>query len=333
MKNIFLTTAILLLAMFGGVQFYMHPVVLHIWVLLGLAAMGWAGWLLLRGAVMPYAPGMLWLTVAVCISVAGNWDIYPTTLSRVWLYGVAVAVLVISRRYLDTESLWQSIYRAGWLWPACWVFLSWVLGWWGNDNVVAFWPVLFIVVGLSGKHWLYILPHVIILFYLGSRGAMVAAGVAMFIYLWPSLRRARYVVVLCLPLVLWGMIAYRFNTAEYRLYFWFVAWGAIQDNWLFGVGPGGIKIRQIITEPGSNLYQIHAHNSLISWAAETGMVGMLCLAAAVYTLRAKHYVLSTWQLTMFAAVITHSMVDEPLWWPGPLLIISVIIATTPPKNW
>lgn len=330
-----LTGCILLLALFGGVQFYLYPAILRIGIILGFGLLAWAGWLILRSAKIPFAPSLFWLAAAVGLSVGANWSIYQATLSRVWLYAVAVAVLVISHHYLNEKQIYAGIYRAGWVWPWTWL-LAGVFGWAGNANVVAFWSVLFIAVGLSGNRWFYLLPQLLILFWLGSRGAIVAAGVVLLVYLWPSLRRARYVTALSVPITLAGLIAliaYRPHTAGYRLYYWGAAWAAFRENWLFGVGPGGLKFREMISEPFTTQFQAHAHNSLITWIAETGVIGLAALAMAIFSLLHTSYSLQRWQLAALAGIAAHSLVDEPLWWPGPLLVAALVISVTPsPKN-
>lgn len=339
-KKIILSALIIILALFGGMQFYLQHGILWFGVAAGWVTMGWAAWLVVthRSSIIPFWPSLKWLYVAVIISVLANLDIYRTTLGRLWLYTLAMAVLVISHMYLSKRQIYAGIYRAGWIWPWVWlalylVGLIWPV-WLGNHNIFAFWSIVFIAVGLRGHSWLYILPHLVMLVFFGSRGAIIGVGAVLLVYLWPVLRRSRYVLAMIAPfvvaVVVW-LISWRPATAAIRLHYWQSAWAAFVANPIFGVGPGGLKIGKFITEPGLG-YQVHSHNALVTWTAETGLHGLVCLAMALNELRYISYTIDTWQLAILTGLFVHSMVDEPLFWPGPLLAFALVVGTTYEQN-
>lgn len=333
LKRDLLSISIIMLALFGGMQFYLYPAILRTGIILGFGLLAWGGWLVVRGAKIPFGPSLFWLVAAVIFSVVSNWDIYPASLGRVWLYSVAVAVLVIGYHHLNERQIYAGIYRAGWVWGLGWP-LFYGLGdlwpvWGGSHNIFAFWSVVFVAVGLYGRNWLYLLPHLVALLFFGSRGAIIGTAAVFVVATWPALWRSKYVVALSSPLIVLAaawLVSWRPHTALIRLHYWQCAWDALRENWLFGVGPAGLRSGRWIDETGTQLYQIHAHNSLITWAAETGIIGLVCLGAAAHTLRTTPYVQRPWQLAALGGIAAHSMVDEPLWWPGPLLVAALVVS-------
>ncbi|MEN3111350.1 Wzy polymerase domain-containing protein [Uliginosibacterium paludis] len=109
-----------------------------------------------------------------------------------------------------------------------------------------------------------------------------------------------------------------------RLYNWHAAWLAIQQHPWLGQGPGTFYKASIdamfATAPaGFPKFAEHAHNLPLNLAAEFGlpMAVFLCLALAVWGLRhllrpaSAH---SVWALAAVGVVLSHSMVEYPLWY-------------------
>jgi len=328
MKSWLVTTFVLILALFGGTEFYGNNTVLYAWLIGGWATIAWGIWLLLKHKV-PLFTILKWPLLAVLLSTVVNYQIIDYSLSRLWLYALAVAVLAISSVHLDDKQIFDGIYWAGWLWPGI-MLAAFYLGWWDHRNIVSFWAMIFIAVGLSKRAWIYIAPHVLVLFFLdsGSRSGILGTIVAVGVVMWPYLRLRLRTVGLCIPLVAAGLaalIAWRPESAWIRMYYWESAISAFGTNPVFGVGPGGLKALQFI--PEMNLHQIHAHNALVSWLAETGLVGLTGLVTAGGKLLALRPRMPRYVLAILAGILAYSMVDEPLFWPGPLLFLALVAST------
>ena len=321
---IFVAGLILLLALFGGVQFYFQQSILMIGVFIGWGIITWAAWLVVtHRSIIPFWLSLKWLFVAVLFSILANLNVYETTLSRLWLYILALAVLITSRHYLDDEKILTGIYWTGWLWPGIY-WLARASGWQDNRNIVAAWSIIFIVAGLQKKDLLYLLLHLSMMLILGCRGAILGVTIAILIFNYHLRSRLPKFAWMALCGLLVALIIWRGTSL--RTYYWFVAMGAFFTAPIFGIGPGGLKINHIIAEPGGG-YQIHAHNALVTWIAETGLVGLICLAIAGWQIYKSRFLIciQCWQAAILAGVAAHSLVDEPLWWPGPLLAVALII--------
>ncbi len=109
-----------------------------------------------------------------------------------------------------------------------------------------------------------------------------------------------------------------------RLYNWHAAWLAIQQHPWLGQGPGTFYKASIdamfVTAPaGFPKFAEHAHNLPLNLAAEFGlpMALLLSLVFAVWGLRhllrpaTAH---SAWALAVVGVVLSHSMVEYPLWY-------------------
>jgi O-antigen ligase len=189
----------------------------------------------------------------------------------------------------------------------------------------------FILIGLTGQRWLPLFLNLAVLAILGSRGSLLGLATGGLVIVWPGLRAGfvtkTYIVLG--SLTAGGLlIAWKLRTALHRLHYWQQAGAAFLATPVFGVGPGGIKARQVITEPGGG-FQVHAHNLLVSSTAELGLVGLVLLALGGWWLyrHRSSFLIHRWQLAILAGLLAHSMVDEPLWWPGPLLLAALVVGS------
>jgi O-antigen ligase len=321
-----LAAIFLFLALFGGMQFYLLP-----GATLALTGAGLGLVILIpvlwRGTPPLALPGLIYL-IAMLFSTAANPDILAVAASRLILASIALTALVTAHQ-INATCLLRGLYLAGWLWPGVWLAARGA-GWADNPNVVAAWSVVFIAVSLTGHNWWHLLLNLGVLCWLGSRGAIIGATVAVLVMVWtgtrPRLDTKTYPVLGLAGLAgLAGLIAWDPRLSMIRLYYWQRALAAFYHNPIFGVGPGGLKALNFIPEWGGG-FQIHAHNIIITTGAELGLVGLVALALIAWWLYAVRHTLKPqrWQLAIMAGLLAHSMVDEPLWWPGPLLVFAMI---------
>jgi len=185
------------------------------------------------------------------------------------------------------------------------------------------------------------LIHGAILLYLGSRGALIGLAAAV---TWPVVSRFRppnppaggisappfgglgglAFYGLGLAVLAGALYWLRPVTAGYRLHYWRAALEAWATAPWLGIGPGQLWAGQWISSyPGSELFMVHAHNALVATLAETGLIGLAALLWLVYSLFTIHCSLFT--RSALIALAVWSLVDEPLWWPGPLILSVLII--------
>lgn len=314
-----LTLLILLLALFGGLSAFENPVVAAVFGLGSLVTVGlvWAG---KKPAVWPAVWPVL---LAGAVSAAIN----QTGYDRLWLYAVAAAALWLSAGWVTSANLSWSIALAGLVWPALWLWLK--PG--DNVNILSVWPVVFALAGLelwqSGRwpRWsaAYTFFHILFLVLgLGSRGAIIGlvGGVASMV---PRRVGAKTALVMgtIAVLILVGLILWRPATARNRLFYWQQASNQLS---LAGVGPGAINANHLIMEWDYHHPMPHAHNTIFSVAVEQGFLGLLALAYSVWRVRWLRLSIEPWQLATVTALVCHSLVDEPLFWPGPMLLAALV---------
>lgn len=140
-----------------------------------------------------------------------------------------------------------------------------------------------------------------------SRGAALGtlAGLAVIVQPWAL--AATPVIGVGLALVMRQM------EAGLRFSYWLQALDAWRSSILFGAGPG---LR--LPEMG-----IHAHNTLLGLAAQTGVVGIAIMSATAALIRRVH--LERWQLATLAVVMVHGLVDDPLYWLPIGIVVSLSI--------
>lgn len=325
LARISLISLILILAFLGGLSVYTTAgaIVMQVLIILaiGLALLV----IMLRGAV-PYlaVPGLIiWVTMATAAML--NFDIWRVESWQLALAGAAVGAIILAQYFLEEKPLREALALAGWLWAGLWA-PALLLGWSDNWNTVAFWPFLFAMVALRGDSGKPALLALMTwnLIWTGSRGALLGLAVGALAYFSLTVYKPRAINLFSLTgLLAFGLlIARRPETAGYRLHYWQQAWQAFLDN-PGGVGPGGLWARHLITEPGAAGYHFHAHNIVLSWLAETGLIGTL--GASLAAVAAVVIELSPWKLALLAGLLAWSMVDQPLFWPGPLLATALVI--------
>lgn len=324
-----LAAVILCLALFGGGQFY-DPRVLATFIVVGLFVF-FVGMVLL---VINHSPLVVGLFapyyIAITLSVAANRDIFPVTIGRWAIFAIFLMVIVFTYHGLDRGTTRQAFYLAASVWPGV-LLLAWPLGWQDNSNIIAAWSMIFVVISLTGFSWKIFLVNLLLLIWLNSQGAILGAIVAVLVMIqarsWPRVN-TKTVVAYSLAgfSILVGFIAWQPRSAWVRFNYWQHAFGAFLSSPIFGIGPGGLKALQLIPEPGGG-YQVHAHNLLVSTTAELGLVGLAAVAITIYLISRCRWSITRWQLAITAGLLAHSMVDEPLWWPGPLLALAIVIGS------
>jgi len=319
MNTAIITILILFVALAGGVRFYHQFYPLGaIFLLLGLVALPWAAYLWYRDhRPKLFLPAAV-LIIPMVLSALATPDILPVSLSRILLFTIALAILVIAESQNPVD-LQGGLWWAGLIWP----LLLWLTDRQDNYNIVAVWSVVFCLVGLrSGSVW-YILSHLAMLMVFGSRGAILGLTGGVLVLYHRQIVTHRAITFSFVALALVGMIVYRPTTALYRLHYWQHALVAWSQSPLFGVGSGGIKALQLIPEPGGG-YQIHAHNIFVTYLTETGLIGLAALIVSGGYIYASRFAFSRWQTAIVTALVLHSLVDEPLWWPGPLMLAAAV---------
>jgi O-antigen ligase len=117
-----------------------------------------------------------------------------------------------------------------------------------------------------------------------------------------------------------------YNQASVRFCLWRNGLAAIQYAPLTGLGPG----------PHSGLVKpfegVEAHNTLLDWGSQTGLVGMVALVAYwVWLLwrvaRQRRYELVAMLLALYCFSMFHLVLRQPLFWIIPLLALE--LATRP----
>lgn len=327
--KLILTILILILIFAGGQQVYLSPLAaMAIAIVIGLAALGAMALVLSRWA-MPVAalPGLV-ILAAMAVSAWFNADIWPVTVWRLILGAGAVAMVILVQ-WVDDFILLEAVSISAVIWMLVYG-LSILFGFeWDNANIMAFWPVLFILAGLvhrsefpsTGHFWAYLAINGYYLLRLDSRGAVLGLAVAVMVLYAPKINRPVMITVLNLSALSIVLFFLGPLTACRRFHYWQQAWQVFSE-YLVGVGPGGLWARHLITEPGGG-FQVHAHNILITWVAETGLIGIL--GAAIASILCVHIGVARWKWATLAGLLAWSMVDQPLWWPGPLLMTALLL--------
>lgn len=331
MRIITLVTLIFLLSILGGMQAYNPAVTVCIagagLVVIALSFFFWG-----NGPVV----SSLWLfSIAMVLSCLANLDIAPVALSRVFLYVVAVSLMAVTGRLVTEKELLYSLILCAGLWLAAELWVRPL----DNQNYKAIWAVIFILAlwGAGQRGWLSraeaglaSLPFIVMLLWLGSRGAVLGLAAGAVTFYLPRSRTSLLICSMTGVILLAGLILWRPMTAGYRLLYWQQALETFLANPIVGVGPGGILARQLILEPGTDFHQPHAHNAIISSMAElgsAGLVGLVYAGARLYVQRST-FNIQPWQLlAVVTGLLCHSLVDEPLFWPGPLFLFGMVAGT------
>jgi O-antigen ligase len=118
------------------------------------------------------------------------------------------------------------------------------------------------------------------------------------------------------------------RTSARRLDYWAQsvdAWRSAPAYPWLGIGAG--KLSTVIVERGKGCCMPHAHNVLVSTLAEGGLVSAaLLLLGLAWWWAANRARLEPWQIGLAAALLVWSLVDEPLYFPGPMMIAALLLA-------
>ena len=187
----------------------------------------------------------------------------------------------------------------------------------GNPNVVSAIILLTIPAALSAwpdhwmRRWYALAAGAVGLAALGSRGAWLAAGVALVVY-----SRRWWLLALAPPLA--GLsVTIRPSTIAQRVHVWSQA---LPDVSLWGRG-FGTALYPIID--GSRM-EFHAHCVPLTIAVEAGLPGLVTLIAMLWRLVPR--LGRGWQGATLAGLLAWSLVDEVIWFWGPGLAAVYLIA-------
>lgn len=130
--------------------------------------------------------------------------------------------------------------------------------------------------------------------------------------------------------------------ASARLQLWHEAWQMFLQSPLMGVGYGQFAWQHFLSAGSAgnpaNVGHVHnAHNILMQFLAETGLIGVLALACGVaawlWSMRRIEFdVVHWWLLAALAILGVHSMLEYPLWHAYFLGPAAVLLGAAAPRN-
>lgn len=342
---------ILLLAIFGGAQFFTNQTLA--WFIMAYMVFG-----LIIAIKRPCPPLSMsifrWPVVMLILSALVTFNGWWTVL-RLWLVSAA---LMLGLLKIDHNRLRVSILTVGFIYS--WF---WIVGPGDHRNIVALWPLIFASTALGSPkswwRWPYLGLQAAVLLWLGGRGAILGLAATCAAYYIISRHGSHITATASLVATISAVLAMaRINTSMVRVSYWESALKAFLSAPIFGLGPGGIiyyskdiifgsnyssfvklipSIWNTETNTGNikfSTIHLHAHNIIISLLAEGGMAGLAGLVMAArqawYIRNKLHF--ETWQITVLISLAVYSMVDEPLWWPGPLLLAALVVGSIGEKQ-
>ncbi|WP_257275339.1 PglL family O-oligosaccharyltransferase [Endozoicomonas sp. SESOKO4] len=130
-----------------------------------------------------------------------------------------------------------------------------------------------------------------------------------------------------------------------RLIEWQKALYVFSEHPWFGVGLGGFAAESIRLEPilgdgvPANTLFAHSHNFIMQLMAETGLVGTVLVIIAIFWAflpwfkRKNLGTNAIWVLGCAMIILTHSMLEYPLWYAGFLFIFAILVGMSPIKKY
>lgn len=280
-------------------------------------------WLLLTGGQAGWQHAPLLLANMLLWGVLMLWLIEQTPHLKIDLVGIGlllyiVAILIsgaftghkktaigqaaiwfayIGFYYLGRQWTAEQIHRAarGVLLPYALVsFLPW-----DNPNTIGFGVLGVALLAFAEIHLLLYGP---LLLLLGAGLQSVGGVLAAVMGATRCAQKPYFIYASVLPMVALGWLI---NPAGYawRFDFWQWAAQAFVLSPLWGVGPGAYKVL---------FGWQHAHNFLLTTAAETGLGGLVGVGVLLYGVWKRWQVLPTWAASTVLALLAWSCVDDPL---------------------
>jgi len=260
-------------------------------------------------------------------------DTIKTALSWAgWFWLLTLPILFFTRHYLDDPSLVM------------------------DRNIVGFWGIIFTIAALTTqKKWYYALPFIAVTILSTSRGGVIGLTAAVLVFYRPRVpakQVAAWVLLGCLAV--FGLIAMRPASVATRIPIYYQSIESFLSHPVYGVGVNGLYENKKLTSvryKNGNFYQPtqeqeyvrvqvlggtvaikyfpHAHNGLINYLAETGLVGLAGLGLGLWWLwRNKDNInFKGWQWAIIGGTLVHSLVDWPLWYYGPLVVFMAVAGT------
>jgi len=360
-KNVLPTLYFAFCAILGGV---LLPALGDVGPLLLLAALG-----ILIGCVFSLAIGQahrptllyffapIWGALLLVSLLHGGLHIVPL------VFNLSAAAVFFVAAKLGTERVRQSLYWAGWVWLLTLPFLFFTKFYLPDRpdilmdrNIVGFWGLTFTVAALaSQKKWYHALPFVAVAVFSGSRGGLIGLAAAVLIFYRPRVPAKQMAAWAALGiLAVFGLMAMRTHSVMTRLPIYQQAVNIFLDHPVAGIGVNGIfedlaikavgfaygefyipspeqeYVRTHIRKhPPRITHNPHAHNGLLNYAAETGLIGLAGLGLGLWWLYQNRAAIrwDRWQWAMIGGTLAHSLVDWPLWYYGPLVVFMAVAGT------
>lgn len=309
-----ITSLLLLLSLYGG----------NAWA---WRAEWYAAWLALLVAVIIQAarqrtapqswPAAALLTAAYGVSLAIN----HTGLERLplvlwclaWWWWIS---------HESAEDYAAAILQAGYLWLFLWPLQrSLLLDFNVSANIQGAWGALFAMTALGKRRVWWAVLYTACVVASGSRAALLAVIIGWGVMYWPAIQTlVRRWWAWSLPVVAGIaplMVLARPRTVVWRWVIWQRAAELLTDHWIFGVGPGGIEAGKLITIPvdGRMVSYAHAHNVVLDWWLELGLIGLALGAVAVWWWWRQQQ-LPRWALACLVVLAVCGIVDDSVYMLG-----------------
>lgn len=296
---------------------------------IGIAVVGFVAYETLRGQV-PTTPLdfhllLLWL-VALISFVYSIWP--EGSQIRVLTIMGYIAAYYFVYMGISEETLTRQVIRAGWILIVTYLifglFRLWVppksLHDLGNSNVLASILLLILPFGANVQYrngqWVWFLAGTVAMVVTRSRGGLLGLLMAMGV-LWKVDKR---LIALIGGVSLPVLFILKRSSAMIRLCYWQAAWEAFLTRPLFGIGPGSCY--QWITKRCELCP--HAHNIFLTFLAEMGLAGLVCLVLLLWQIWRHRRPGPVW--AALVGFMVHSLVDDPIWFWAPGLGVMSLLA-------